>query len=87
MVNESRQAGDSDALFRARECYLRLHIGNRALESIASNPASDLLASYERGVADAMGDSLFIQDKLQQFDAACTDIGKDGLDFGNLNRV
>jgi hypothetical protein len=41
-------------------------------ESIAFNPARDLLASYERGVADAMGDSLFIQDKLKQFGAAGT---------------
>jgi hypothetical protein len=56
-------------------------------ESIAFNPARDLLASYERGVADAMGDSLFIQDKLQQFGAAGTNIGKDGLNFDNLNRV
>lgn len=69
MVNESGQAGDCGVMSRARECYLRLQIGARAIECI-HNSDEDLMASYERGIAEAMGDDLFIQDKLQQFDAS-----------------
>jgi len=88
MVNESRQAGGYDAVSnRARQCYLQMQVTARSLDRIDDDSGSDLLAAYERRLAAAMSDELFIQDKLEQFDAGVTNVAKHGVNFVDLNRV